>query len=103
MGADFTKTPTWSTTSLPAIIEPRQPPAELVSDLDHAAEYARAEKASATRRAYATDYAIFSAWCVERGAAPLPASPVVVAAFLGSEARRGIRPSTLGRRVAAIR
>jgi hypothetical protein len=31
-----------------------------------AAEYARAEKAAATRRAYRTDFEIFRAWCTER-------------------------------------
>ena len=103
MGANDSKTLSCPTTSLPAIAEPRDASAKLASDLDRAAEYARAEKASATRRAYVTDFAIFSAWCAERGALPLPAPPVVVAAFLGFEARRGIRASTLGRRVAAIR
>src|SRR5271165_1042 len=85
MGANDSKTLSCPTTSLPAIAEPRDASAKLASDLDRAAEYARAEKASATRRAYVTDFAIFSAWCAERGALPLPASPVVVAAFLGFE------------------
>jgi site-specific recombinase XerD len=68
-----------------------------------AAEYARAEKAEATRRAYRTDFEIFRAWCAERGASALPAPPEAVAAFLAHEAERGVRPSTIGRRVAAIR
>jgi hypothetical protein len=33
----------------------------------------------------------------------LPAAPETVAAFLASEAGRRVRPSTIGRRVAAIR
>jgi site-specific recombinase XerD len=68
-----------------------------------AAEYARAEKAEATRRAYRSDFEIFRAWCSERGASALPAAPEAVAAFLAHEAERRIRPSTIGRRVAAIR
>src|SRR6476620_653083 len=68
-----------------------------------AAEYARAEKAEATRRAYRTDFEIFRAWCAERGISALPAAPEPVAAFLAHEAERRIRPSTIGRRVAAIR
>jgi site-specific recombinase XerD len=68
-----------------------------------AAEYARAEKAEATRRAYRSDFEIFRSWCSERGAGALPAAPEAVAAFLAHEAERRARPSTIGRRVAAIR
>ncbi len=53
--------------------------------------------------AYRTDFAIFETWCAERGAVALPASPETVAAFLAAEASRRVRPSTIGRRVAAIR
>jgi site-specific recombinase XerD len=74
-----------------------------VAEVEAAATYAMAEKASATRRAYRTDFAIFKAWCADRGACPLPAEPETVAAFLGWEADRQIRPSTIGRRNAAIR
>jgi site-specific recombinase XerD len=68
-----------------------------------AVEYARAEKAEATQRAYRSDFEIFRAWCVERYVSALPASPQSVAAFLAHEAGRQVRPSTIGRRVAAIR
>jgi hypothetical protein len=68
-----------------------------------AAEYARAEKAEATRRAYRSDFELFRAWCAERRVSVLPASPESVAAFLAHEAERQVRPSTIGRRVAAIR
>jgi site-specific recombinase XerD len=73
------------------------------SELAVAVAYARAEKAAATRRAYGSDYAIFRAWCAERQLEPLPAAPETVAGFLASEASRGTRASTIGRRVAAIR
>ena len=62
-----------------------------------------AEKAVGTRRAYKTDFAIFRVWCVDRSASALPAEPATVAAFLAWEANRRIRPSTIGRRAAAIR
>jgi Phage integrase, N-terminal SAM-like domain len=68
-----------------------------------AADCARADKAEATRRAYRTDFELFRAWCSERRIGALPASPEGVAAFLAHEAERGVRPSTIGRRVAAIR
>jgi hypothetical protein len=61
------------------------------------------EKAEATRRAYRSDFELFRAWCAERHVSVLPASPESVAAFLAHEAERQVRPSTIGRRVAAIR
>ncbi len=78
-------------------------PAALAPDLAAAVNYAKAEKAPATRKAYGTDFRLFAAWCEVKGAASLPASPETVAAFLAAEAGQGVKPSTLGRRVAAIR
>jgi site-specific recombinase XerD len=68
-----------------------------------AAEYAHAEKAEATRRAYRSDFELFRSWCSARSVRALPAAPEAVAAFLAHEAERGVRPSTIARRVAAIR
>jgi len=72
-------------------------------ELEAAHEYALQEKAAATRKAYATDWAIFDDWCNARHLEPLPAAPETVAAFLASQADQGIKPSTLQRRTAAIR
>jgi hypothetical protein len=74
-----------------------------VAEVNAAAAYARAEKAPATRRAYRSDFALFRTWCRERCAEALPAAPETVAAFLAYEATRRVKPSTIGRRVAAIR
>jgi site-specific recombinase XerD len=78
-------------------------PAALAPDLAAAMNYAKAEKSPATRKAYATDFRLFKEWCDGKGAQPMPAAPETVAAFLAAEAEAGVRPSTLGRRVAAIR
>jgi len=75
----------------------------LRADLDQAVAYAKAEKAEATRKAYGSDFAIFAAWAAERGLTGLPASAEAVAAFLAHEATIGVKPSTISRRVAAIR
>jgi site-specific recombinase XerD len=72
-------------------------------DLLHAMQFARAEKAPATRRAYRSDFAAFQSWCEGKGLAGLPAEPETIAAFLASEAARGVKAATIGRRVAAIR
>jgi hypothetical protein len=68
------------------------------AEIEAAADYAKAEKAEATCRAYKTDFAIFEAWCAERRTTALPAVPAAVCAFLAFEADRGIKPSTLSRR-----
>jgi site-specific recombinase XerD len=43
------------------------------------------------------------AWCASRSLAPLPAEPATVAAFLAAQAQAGIKASSIGRRLAAIR
>jgi site-specific recombinase XerD len=73
------------------------------AEMQAAADYARAEKAAATKRAYSKDFKLFRGWCAERGVSALPASAEAVAAFLACEAQRGCRPSSIGRRIAAIR
>jgi len=78
-------------------------PASLQPELEEAVGYARAEKAVATRRAYRSDFGLFRTWCDAKGVPALPAEPSTVAAYLASEADRGTRPSTISRRLAAIR
>jgi site-specific recombinase XerD len=91
-------------TPLPVILDAAcSLPTALGPDLAAAMNYAKAEKAPATRKAYATDFRLFKEWCDGKGAEALPAAPETVAAFLAAEAEAGVRPSTLGRRVAAIR
>ena len=78
-------------------------PSALGPDLAAAVDLAKAEKAVSTRKAYGTDFRLFKAWCEVKGVSPLPASPETVAAFLAAETGNGTKPSTLARRVAAIR
>jgi site-specific recombinase XerD len=78
-------------------------PVTLRAALDTAPHLARAEKAAATQRAYKSDFAIFSAWCTGQGLCALPADPAAVAAFIAAETARGVKSSTIGRRVAGIR
>jgi site-specific recombinase XerD len=57
----------------------------------------------ATRKAYASDFKIFSAWCAAHGLAALPAAPETVALFLADQAQNHVAASTLNRRLAAIK
>ncbi len=93
-----------STAIVPAA-DPAGPPALPAlaqAEVEAAKAYAAASRAPGTRRAYATDWRGFLAWCRERGAMPLPADPRLVAVFLAREAARGCAPPTVGRRLAAI-
>ena len=65
--------------------------------------YATASRAASTWRAYESDWRIFTAWCQTMDLAALPAAPATVAMFLAAEAKRGTAPSTLNRRLSAIR
>lgn len=77
-------------------------PAALGADLAAAVDLARAEKAPSTRKAYGTDFRLFEVYCDGKGVGSLPASPETVAAYVAAEAKTA-KPSTIGRRVAAIR
>ena len=76
---------------------------ELANVIDAAERFIEASRSPATRRAYAADWRIFSAWSDTRGLPSLPASPKAVCLFLAAQAEAGLKAATLGRRVAAIR
>ncbi|WP_207461264.1 site-specific integrase [Azospirillum sp. SYSU D00513] len=73
-----------------------------IEEIERAQGYADASRAASTRRAYASDWRLFTAWCAERAIDPLPADPRLVAVFLSAEAAAGKSSRTLGRRLAAI-
>jgi len=77
----------------------------LLGDADRTrlAHYFAARHAAATRRAYRSDWTLYTAWCDARGWCALPATPETVAAYLAAEAEQGRKVSTIRRRVAAIR
>ena len=70
-------------------------------EIETAARFRAAEKASATLRAYNSGFRIFTAWCQDRALVPMPAVPEVLAAYLAYEVGQNRRPSTLSRRLAA--
>src|ERR1700716_75036 len=77
-------------------------PAALGADFAAAIDLAKAEKALSTRKAYGTDFRLFKVYCDAKGVSALPATPETVAAYIAAEAQTA-NPSTIGRRVAAIR
>jgi site-specific recombinase XerD len=91
-------------TNLPALSELRHHPlaAPPADELAIALQFARAEKSPSTRRAYLSDFDTFRKWCGARNLNALPASPATFATFLASEATRGVKASTIARRVAGV-
>jgi site-specific recombinase XerD len=87
--------PVRRTNTLPAL--------ELEAAREAAETYAKGSRAASTWRAYESDWRMFGAWCQSVDRASLPADPATVALFLAAQAKLGIAPSTLGRRLAAIR
>ena len=59
--------------------------------------YAEQEKSLGTRRAYASDWRAFSAFCDARGLEAMPATPGTAARFLSLQADSGLKASTIGR------
>jgi site-specific recombinase XerD len=79
------------------------PPGALTTaEIDATMAYAEAERAAATRAAYASDWHQFAIWCHTRAATPLPAHAGIVAAYLSHLAQSGLRASSIGRKAAAI-
>jgi site-specific recombinase XerD len=77
-------------------------PHALVSLEQIAGDYVRAAKAPNTLRAYQSDWATFTAWCIRRGDAALPAAAETLALYLADRAATGAKPSSLQRALAAI-
>ena len=76
---------------------------ELDQAMATAQRYAKKSRSEATWRAYRNDWRQFEAWCGRVRLASLPAEPDTVAMFVAQQADSGLNPSTLTRRLAAIR
>ncbi|MBA3843785.1 MAG: site-specific integrase [Actinobacteria bacterium] len=90
------------TALVPVAAAPLGSPADLAELVDRANAYRVDVRAPATRRAYASDFAAFKAWCEARGLAPLPATHATVAVYLAALADQGRRPSSLYRALSGI-
>jgi site-specific recombinase XerD len=79
-------------------------PAELTieADAERTRRYIDASRAEATRKAYRSDFRIFTDWCRSRGLSSIPAAPQTIADFLTWEADAGRAVATIQRRCAAI-
>lgn len=78
--------------------------ARLQETARRARRYFESARAPATARAYASDLADFETWCkIEAGGLQtLPATPETVALYIADMAGRGLKASTISRRLTAI-
>ena len=83
-------------------LDPIPPGALTTAEIDATMAYAEAEKAEATRAAYASDWRQFAIWCHATAATPLPAHAGIVGGYLAHLAQSGLRASSIGRKAAAI-
>lgn len=67
-----------------------------------AAEYAKASKSDATRRAYDSQVRAFTLWSASRNLQALPADPLQVAAYLAERAKAGASVATLAQALTAV-
>ena len=86
---------------LPEAAVPERPTPEGERALRQALGYIEGADAPGTRRVYAADWRHFSAWCLQTGLVPLPATPATLAAYLAAHAG-AYALATLRRRLAAI-
>ncbi len=84
-------------------------PANLEQLANRARGYVEAASSSNTRRAYASDWKQFAAWCRRQNVSPFPADPQVVGLYItacaSGTAGRGVKAnsvSTIERRLSAI-
>lgn len=84
-------------------------PAHLQDLTDRARGYVEAASSANTRRAYASDWKHFTAWCRRQNLSPLPPDPQLVGLYItacaSGTAEHGMKPntvSTIERRLAAI-
>jgi site-specific recombinase XerC len=101
IGADATSVRAWFDDAV-EIAEPAMD-GTLVAERAAAHAYQRMAKAENTRKAYRAAVRAWCDWCARRNLPPLPARGPDVATFLAAERRRGLTPTTIDLRRAAIR
>ena len=69
--------------------------------IEQARTFAAGARASATQRAYRSDWAHYARWCEAQGLEPLAASPTTLGLYLTAHAY-SLAPATLSRRVSAV-
>ena len=91
---------TTRTTELEATA-PQLPAPFTEEDKEELRGFVTSSRSENTRRAYASDWASFTAWCQKAGRCSMPADPETVAVYISKQSRR-LKVSTIQRHLAAI-
>jgi site-specific recombinase XerD len=89
---------------LVAVVDDAAAAVELAELEENARAFAHDSRAASTWRAYESDFADFRTWCEERVSPveSLPAAPASVALYITALTAKGLKPSTIRRRLASI-
>lgn len=87
---------------LPSLAAQDQTPAHLASLADSARGYVEAASSANTRKAYASDWKHFAAWCRRSNLAPLPPHPQTVGLYITACASGTVDRSTKANSVSTI-
>lgn len=71
-------------------------------ELEQVVAALEASRSPATRRAYATAWRLWSEWSTERSANPMPADPLLIAAYVAGLAEAGRAMASIDRALSAI-
>lgn len=88
------------------VLDPRQVLEVVQGELpmdESEARYAAASRAPSTLRGYRTDWLEWCDWSTNRGHAPLPARPDMLAKHIAALADAGAKRGTIGRKLSALR
>lgn len=89
--------------TLPALRQPDASRANLAVLSVRAEQYVEASRSPSTRKAYASDWRMFTKWCADRRIdGSVPTDPLVVVSYLADQAT-ALAHATLSRRLSAIR
>ncbi|WP_075292963.1 tyrosine-type recombinase/integrase [Pararhizobium arenae] len=108
-GGDISAPEVSGDSALPSLAGSDHPPAHLAELADRARGYVEAASSANTRKAYASDWKHFSAWCRRSGLSPLPPHPQTVGLYItacaSGAAERGMKAnavSTIERRLSSL-
>lgn len=74
-----------------------------IKEAQSAKKFIDQQLAYGTKRVYQSDWRIFENWCTQRQYQSLNSTPEIIAMFISSQFDAGLHPSTLNRRLSAIK
>ncbi len=76
---------------------------KIIKEAQAVKKYVDQQLAYGTKRVYQSDWRTFEKWCLKRQYQAIDATPEIISMFIASQFNDGLHPSTLNRRLAAIK